>query len=187
MARRLCSISRPTRSTPGSTRRSAEGFYDDAGLDLQIREPGDPSGAEAARRRPHRLRDPRHPRPRDRPRAGPRHRRHDGDRPAPAGGGDRADRRPGRPAPRPRRPHRRRHRAALRRSRRRLRGERRRRRPGEGPPGHDRVQRRLRARRRQGRRGDRVLERRGASRSPGAASRTTSSRSTATALRPTRS
>src|SRR5829696_3250457 len=46
-------------------------------------------GAEAARGRPGAVRDPRHPRPRPRSRAWPRRRRRGGDRPAPAGGGDR--------------------------------------------------------------------------------------------------
>ena len=56
---------------------------------------------------------------------------------------------------------RRRHRPALRRSRGRLRGRSRRRRPGQGRRGDDRLQRRRLARRRQGRRRDRLLERRG--------------------------
>ena len=45
MARRWCSISRPTRSTRGSTPRRQQGFYRDAGVDLTIREPGESTDA----------------------------------------------------------------------------------------------------------------------------------------------
>ena len=44
-ARRSCSISRPTRSTPASTRRQAEGFYEDAGVDLKVQPPGESTDA----------------------------------------------------------------------------------------------------------------------------------------------
>ena len=141
----------------------AEGFYATPGVDLTIHAAGRiDRRAEAARRRPHRLRDPRHPRPRDRPRAAAS--TWSGVMPivqrplaAVIARGDGA----GAPPARPRGPHGRRHRPALRRSRGRLRGQRRRRRPGRGRRGDDRLQRGLLARRRQGRRGDRLLERRG--------------------------
>ena len=45
MARRWCSISRPTRSTRASTPRRQQGFYRDAGVDLTIREPGESTDA----------------------------------------------------------------------------------------------------------------------------------------------
>ena len=68
-ARRSCSISRPTPSTPASTPRAQEGFYRDAGH--RPRRSTQPRRidrrAEAARGGPHRLRDPRHPRPRRSP------------------------------------------------------------------------------------------------------------------------
>ena len=117
--------------------------------------------AEAARRRPHRLRDRRHPRPRHRPRARPPPGRADADRAAAAGGDPRPPRRRRPLAARPRGAQRRRHRPALGRSRGRIRGRRRRRRPGEGERGDDRVQRGLLPGRGQDRRRDRVLERRG--------------------------
>ena len=48
----------------------AEGFYRDAGVDLTVHQPGESTDApKLLAAGPHRLRDPRHPRPRDRPRA----------------------------------------------------------------------------------------------------------------------
>ena len=69
-ARRSCSISPPTRSTPGIYAAQRAGL-----LPRRRDRPDDPPAgridrrAEAARGRPGRLRDPRHPRPRHRPRA----------------------------------------------------------------------------------------------------------------------
>ncbi len=117
--------------------------------------------AEAARRRAHRVRDPRHPRPRDRPRARLRTGRRDAAGAAPAGRRDRPPRNRRPLAPRTAGPDRRRHRPALRRSGGRLRGQRRRRRPGQGRRGDDRLQRGLGAGGGKGRRRDRLLERRG--------------------------
>ena len=77
----------------------AAGYYADAGSSSTVREPSARPTRQAARGRPRRLRDPRHPRPRHRPRARLRPGRDRADRPAAARRRDRG--RPRRVASRP--------------------------------------------------------------------------------------
>ena len=159
-------------------------FDEGEGVQLRVRQPSSSTDSvKLLAVRADRLRDPRHPRPGDRARQGQGPRRRHGPRPAPIGGGHRTA---GDPLPaRARGQAGGRHGVAVRRRRARVGRRRGWRRPGEGPQGHDRLQRRAEPPHPPRLGCDRVLERRGR-RAPGRSGRTcASSGSTSSAPRPT--